>query len=180
MGDVRAEDDLAGRRHVPTLRQGGLDCGVIVLSGVIGRDVIGEAKGHRLHRPGFGLHLNVWKGGGHATYLLDLVGGADGQHAATAERARAGRRDLDIGTVVGHATVEQGIELFGHRAHRHQRQDADHDAADGQDVSELAPRQISNDFHGSSLVNGCRLSRTRPGAQSQPSALPCDSRHAAG
>jgi hypothetical protein len=63
------------------------------------------------------------------------------------ERATARGRNLDVPAKVGNAAVEQCVEFFRHRAHRHQRQDTDHDAADRQRVAQLSPRQISNDFH---------------------------------
>src|SRR5205807_5689430 len=70
--------------------------------------------------------------------------------AEGADRATGAVRHLHVRAEVGRAAGEQGVELLRHGAHRDQGEHADHDAADGQDVAQLAPREISNDFHGSS------------------------------
>src|ERR1700736_1366846 len=65
----------------------------------------------------------------------------------------------DFPAEIRNATVDQGVEFLGHRAHRDEREYADYDAADRQRVAQLSPREISNDFHvcSSSGVGETRL-----------------------
>src|SRR5207253_9085613 len=100
-----------------------------------------------------------------ALHLLELAHLGQGQQRRLLSVRRS---DLDVGGEVLGATVEQGVEVLGHRAHRGQREDADHDARDGQERPQLAPGQVANDLHESAVL---LVSLGLPSSSTAPSSL---------
>ena len=149
---VRSQDNFAVGVDLATLRGVDLEGAVGVGPRVRVGDVVRDPEGNRVGTARFGRDLHIGKCRRDAVDLFQGRDAVECQQAAAegANRPAGAVRDLDVRPKVRRATGEQRVELFGHRAHRDQGEYADHDAADRQDVAQLAPRQISNDFHGSS------------------------------
>src|SRR6266480_2375557 len=89
-----------------------------------------------------GGHAHVGEGRGDAVDLFQSRDPVERQQAATkgADRAAGAVCHLDVRAEISRASREQRVELLRHGAHRDQGEHTDHDAADGQDVAQLAPR----------------------------------------
>ena len=150
--EVCPQDNLAGAAGVDVtpVRKRELHRGIAVLAGIRAGDEVRHAETDPVGRAGFRTEADLGKGSGHAVNAFQLDHLVERQQPTTAEAAQRAARvvgNLDVRSEVLGAASEQRVEFLGHRAHGHQGKHADHDPADRQDVAQLAPRQVSNDFH---------------------------------
>jgi hypothetical protein len=167
VGDTGAEEDLTPRStgEVAALRDAGLERAPVVLRRVPAHDLVGRSEAHGDDRPRLGQEAVRGERSIDAVYLLELV-----QLGHRQDRGLSiGCPDLDARPEVLHPTVDQGVEVLGHGAHRRQREYADDDPQDGQRASQLVPSQVPNDLHcplhsgAGSAVTHTNAPRTRPG-----------------